>query len=214
MDSANGAAEKTGTNERRYELLCGVLLAVFASLLAVVDMGGGKAGNDELLANTDRAEAYAWYSSKSIKQALAEGQRDILQSLTGADALAADHSAGAGEAVARLTAKIERYEREKDEILRGSAAVGEANWAQDVDGELGKITGAQEYEALAGELGEAGDVFDNASLFLQLCLVLGAVSLLFSSAPPRWVLFSAMLIAGLIGAAYGISAWLRYLAIG
>jgi len=214
MDSESSTTESSRGTERRYELLCGVLLAIFASLLAVIDMGGGKAGNDELLANSDSAEAYAWYSSKSIKQSLAEGQRDILESLLNAGALATDQSAGSGEAVTRLTAKIERYASEKDEILRGSSTVGEEHWAQDVDGELGRITGAQEYEALAAQLAGIGDVFDSASLYLQLCLVLGAVSLLFGSAAPRWVLFTAMLVSGLIGTGYGISAWLSYLAIG
>jgi len=33
---------------------------------------------------------------------------------------------------------------EKTEILLGSKQVGQANWAQDLDGEMGKIVGVKE----------------------------------------------------------------------
>ena len=59
-----------------------------------------------------------------------------------------------------------------------SAAVGEANWTQEVDGQLGRVIGAKQRELTINKLSDAGDVFDFGTLCLQLSLVLGAIGLL------------------------------------
>ena len=71
----------TDAKKRLYEILFGVTLAVFAAVLAVADLGGGKYGGDEGLASNEKASALMWYQSKSIKQTLAEGQSETLRSL-------------------------------------------------------------------------------------------------------------------------------------
>jgi hypothetical protein len=92
-----------------------------------------------------------------------------------------------------------RYAREKNEILLGSKAVGEENWAQDFNGEMGGIVGATEWDARARELGDAGGKFDLATLLLQLAVVLGPISLVSSTPIVRKSFFRATVLVGLLG---------------
>ena len=101
----------------------------------------------------------------------------MLKSLESSGVIKADAQKSIQDHIQKLDKKIEKYEKEKKEILLGSEAVGKENWIQDVDGELGKITGAKELEATLSKLGMAGGKFDLASLFYQMSLVLGAISL-------------------------------------
>jgi hypothetical protein len=195
-----------------FELICGLALVVLAALLAINDLGAGKFGGDELEARSHAEKAYAWYASKSLKENLAEGQRDMLSTLRAASLVAEDKASAVDAIVERLNAEAARYGREKKEILLGSDVVGKANWAQDIDGELGRVRGATRWESQADAFGAAGDVFDTATLFLQLCLVLGAISLILKDPRLRWTFFSGMLILGGIGIA--ISARAFFMAFG
>ena len=68
-------------SENRLELITGLLIAVFAAILAIVDLGAGKFGKEQILANNQKTEAYQWYQSKSIKQTLTESHRDLINNL-------------------------------------------------------------------------------------------------------------------------------------
>ena len=70
--------EKINT-ESRFELLTGLLIAVFAAILAIIDLGSGKYAKEQLIANNQKTEAYQWYQSKSIKQTLAESQCELVK---------------------------------------------------------------------------------------------------------------------------------------
>lgn len=193
----------------RFELLCGITLAVFAACLAINDLGGGKFGDDELLANGHAEQAYSWYASKGLKENLAEGQLDLLQSLIDAGTVAPEKVTGLEKNIAGLKEDIARYKKEKKEILLGSAGVGKENWIQDIDGKLGQVTGAKEHEALAAGLGRAGDLFDFGTLFLQLCLVIGAISLILKNPGQKKLFYGACVVLGLIGAVYSAFAFLQ-----
>jgi hypothetical protein len=106
-----------------------------------------------------------------------------------------------------------RYGKEKKEILLGSAQVGRAGWAQEVDGELGRLTGAQEWEKQAVGLGSAGDVFDLATFFLQVCLVIGAISLVVQHEKLRRTLYGLMLALGLTGTVCAVLAFTQAAAV-
>ena len=201
--------EQEEKKERRFELLIGVVLAVFAAVMAVCDLGAGKYGDDEMIANQKQTETYNWYQSKSIKQTLAEGQRDMLQALVNNNAIEMKAVAGVDTFIAELNTSVKRYKKEKDEILKGSVAVGKENWVQDVEGELGKIKGANEWKSEAEKLGSAGDVFDRATLFLQMCLVFGAIALIVNAKNLRWIFFLMMTGLGAIGAFYTVMAYLN-----
>ncbi|MDO9280585.1 MAG: DUF4337 family protein [Pseudomonadota bacterium] len=95
------AAPDDDSGARRFELLAGLTLAVFAAVLAVVDLGGGKYGDDEIIGTNEKASLYQWYQSKSIKQAIVEQQQGLLTALLDAGAVA---PAGIGAVTAQIAA--------------------------------------------------------------------------------------------------------------
>jgi uncharacterized protein DUF4337 len=192
---------------KRFELLCGISIAVIAAVLSISDLGAGKFGDDELLAHNEKSGAYLWYQSKGIKETLVEGQRDTLQALMAANSIADEQKPAVQQLLTKLDTRIARYGREKNEILKGSATVGRANWSQEVDGKLGHVTGAAEWEAKAAALGGAGDMFDYASLFLQLALVLGAISLVTQNPKSRLAFFAFMVILAVAGMGFSVVAF-------
>lgn len=202
--------EESGKN---FEILCGVVIAFFAAVLAITDLGAGKYGDDELIAHNEKNNAYFWYQSKGIKETMVEGQRDTLKALATAGAIDPSQRETVDKLIASLDKKIARYDKDKQEILLGSKAVGQANWSQEVDGKLGQVTGGKEHEVTAAKLGEAGDQFDYSTLFLQLCLVLGAISLVVQGAGLRRAFFITMLVLGIIGCVFSVIAFMKAFAI-
>lgn len=191
--------------DKNFEVRCGVVIAIFAAIMAVSDLVAGKFGDDEIIGANDKAAAYMWYQSKSIKETLVEGEKSLLQSLKQAGAINSASIKGVDGHISQLDRKILRYKKEKNEILKGSKTVGPENWAQDLNGELGKIIGAQEIETHLASLSTAGDRFDMASLMFQVCLVLGALSLILKKPSLQTMFFSGMCVLGFIGT--GIAAW-------
>ncbi|HKH49654.1 MAG TPA: DUF4337 family protein [Thermoanaerobaculia bacterium] len=208
---ASAAGEE---KERRFEIWCGLVLALFAAALAVTDLGAGKYGDDELIAHNEKNGAYLWYQSKGIKETLVEGQRDTLQALILAGSIRPDQVPAIEKVIASMDADATRYGKEKKEILLGSKTVGQESWAQDVDGEMGKVIGANEWEAQALGLGKAGDIFDYSTFFLQLCLVAGAISLILQIDRMRWTFFFSMVLLGLVGTGFSVVAFLTAGAVG
>lgn len=64
------------------------------------------------------------------------------------------------------------------------------------------------------DLGGAGDTFDLSTLFLQICLVLGAISLVVQGAGARRSFFLGMIILGLVGSVFTVLAFQQAFAIG
>jgi hypothetical protein len=205
MTTDDSKQEEKGS---KFELLCGFGLAVFAAVLALNDLAAGKYGDDELLASNERTASYMWYQSKGIKETTLEGEKGFLQALLDTSSVTEDKRASVDARMTTLTRDLERYRKEKREILLGSAQVGEEGWTQEVDGKKGQITGAKEWETRQKLLGEVGDIFDRGTLFLQLCLVGGAISLIIKNPRSQNWYFGGMVILGIIGAvftAYGYS---------
>ena len=214
IEAAPAAEREPEETGRNFEVLCGVVIALFAAILAVTDLGAGKFGDDELIAHNEKNNAYLWFQSKGIKETLVEGQRDTLKTLVQADSIRPEQLAAIEGLIGSLDAKAARYGKEKTEILQGSAAVGQANWVQDVDGEMGKVVGAKGWESQASALGGAGDTFDMATLFLQICLVVGAISLVVQSAGTRRAFFLGMIALGAVGTVFSVLAFQQAFAIG
>jgi hypothetical protein len=200
--------------KKHFETWCGVVIAVFAAVLAIADLGAGKYGDDELIAHNEKGGAYLWYQSKGIKETLVEGQRDTLKALVDAGSIKPEQLPAIQTMIQSLDGDATRYGKEKKEILLGSKAVGQENWVQDVGGEMGKVTGAQEWQAKADALGDVGDVFDYSTLFLQLCLVLGAMSLILQDAKLGRAFFIAMIVLGAIGTGFAVMAFMQAGSIG
>lgn len=200
--------------EKRFETWCGLVIALFAAVLAITDLGAGKYGDDELIAHNEKGGAYLWYQSKGIKETLVEGQRDTLKALVEAGSIKPEQLPAISKMVESLDADAARYGREKREILQGSKTVGQENWAQDVGGEMGKVIGAQEWQAKADALNDVGDVFDYATFFLQICLVMGAISLILQDAKLGRTFFTTMIVLGLIGTGFALMAFVQAGAVG
>jgi len=189
-----------------FEIKTGVFIAIFAAFMAVNDLFAGKYGDDEIMNTNNKAAAYQWYQSKSIKQSLAEGESSLLSSLLESNAIAAKSEDGIKNHINKLNFKIKKYEKEKAEILLGSKQVGKENWIQDVDGELGKVIGAKEIEKNLEILGSAGDKFDLATLFFQICLVIGAIAIIIKQEKMQMLFFVFMIVLGCFGTLFSYQA--------
>ena len=122
-------------NSSSFEMRCGAVIAIFAALMAITDLLAGKYDADEIIGTNDKAMAYSWYQSKSIKETLVQGEISLLKSLKEANAIQKSAIIGVDNHLADLAKKSVQYKKEKDEILRGSKTVGQENWVQDVGGE-------------------------------------------------------------------------------
>jgi hypothetical protein len=211
----NGAAAAAAEEQResRFQTAAALLIALFAAVLALNDLASAKFEGDQMMASNEQASAYAWYQSKSTKQGMVEGQLDMLTVLRDSGMIDPAKGAELNEVLSKLEGKVDRYDKEKDEILNGSSAVGQENWAQDIKGELGKVIGAEQYKQYAYGMDAAGNVFDLANLFLQLCLVLGAICLLFHQAGPRHAFFWGMNVCGGTGLVFAVLALLAALKV-
>lgn len=196
---------KENENNISYETKCGIIIAVFAAIMAITDLFAGKYGDDEIILTNEKAAAYNWYQSKSIKETLLEGEKSLLESLVDAGAIQARSVEGISDHIAKIEKKLNRYKKDKTEILLGSQQVGKENWSQDIDGQLGQVTGAKEIEKQLTVLSSAGDKFDMSSLFFQVCLVFGALSLVLKNEKTQKFFFHSMIGLGIIGT--GLSIW-------
>jgi hypothetical protein len=211
ISSSTASTESKGVN---WEAWFGLALSIFAAILAINELGGGKFGDDEIQLGNEKSKAYAWYQSKSIKESLVKGQADLVDVLIQGGAIAPDKTQSMLTLQQNLKAEVHRYKKEKDEILRGSKAVGEANWAQDIDGKMGVVVGAQEIETQQNKLSEAGDHFDFGTLFLQISLVLGAIGLIVKRDALRLYFLAGLVGLGSVGAVYCYLGYRSALAAG
>lgn len=207
MNGESSETQEAEAQNRRWEPYLAGALAIFASVLAINELGAGKYGEDELKLSNEKTSTYLWYQSKGIKEGIAEGQRDLLRSFSEGGMIRAEVKERVDKLAVDLDTRVERYKKERKEILLGSKTVGEKNWAQEVDGQLGRVVGAKEIEASIELLSRAGDRFDAATLALQLCLVAGALGLLVRRPHLRVVFFVATLVLGATGAAFSVGAF-------
>lgn len=184
--------------KHNWEVWFGLALSIFAAVLAINELGGSKFGDDEIQLGNEKTKSYMWYQSKSIKESLSKGQADLISVLLDGGAITPDKAPAMRELNSKLNNEVQRYKKEKEEILKGSKTVGEANWVQDIDGKMGLVVGARELEEQQSKLSEAGDKFDLGTLFLQISLVLGAIGLIVKQdAIRRYFLFGLVALGSL-----------------
>ena len=206
-DSDNPGQNAQTTNANRLERKIGLTLALFAAVLAVVDLGAGKYGDDEIIGTNEKASLYQWYQSKSIKQSIIEQEAQLLSGLLQAGAVTADGSRAVQQQLRAARASIARYDGEKREILLGSAAVGPKGQILEVDGVKGQVFGTKPWQQKLSILGEAGDSFDLATLWLQIALVFGAISLIINSNKLKKAFYYALVAGALLGTGFGVQGF-------
>ena len=191
---------------KKFEIFCGILMALFGAFLVVVQLMGDNNNETRLKAQNKATSTYAWFNAKGIKQNLIEGERDTLKSLLLAGIIPNDKRAAVKKHIQTLEKKIKKYKKEKTEILLGSKKVGKANWVQDIDGEFGKVIGAKEWDEMIELTDKVDNIFDFATLFMQLALIIGAISLIFKRPVMKWAFFVIMIALNAVGGTYAIIA--------
>ena len=201
--------EGTVSEGKNIELFIGVLIAVFAAILSINDLGGGRYGDDEMIAHKESAAMYEWSQAKSIKSILCQNQLQSLTTLEVTNTIKEGHEKIVDSIKNAQSKDIARYKKEMDEIRNGSANIDKKDWVikDEKTGALGTVIGAAEWKAEAEKLGEAGDKFDLASLFLQICIVFGAISLVIQKTSTRKMFLYLMIVMGVVGTYFMVHAY-------
>lgn len=182
----------------------GVLIIIFVGLLAVMKVISSGLEEQIAIANYKQVSYSNWYNAKSIKQVLKQGERDYLISLVNAGLVAEDKSNEIQARIQLTTDLSIKYDEEKIEILEGSANTPKASWAQDLDGELGKIIGIKQWEQISINYYRVVAKMDIAVLFLQIGVVFGVLGLIVDANLNLQRVFTGiMAITGLIGIILG-----------
>lgn len=193
----------------RAEAVGGVLIALFAALMAISQMVNGELEEEMMIAHNNVVSYSNWYQSKSIKESLKESELDYLTALISSGIVTDDKVQVIEEKIASVQKNINKYSAEKIEILKGSAFVGKENWKQDIEGEMGIITGVKEWQQLAATYDYATKKFDYGMLFFQICIVLGAVCIIIYDNPIlQKSLIILMIIFGITGTILSIYGYL------
>ena len=187
----------------RFETTSGLIISIIASFLAFIQIMDDNFGAEELKAVNEKAQAYQWQQAKGIKQNLVEGQIGLIETLIKSETINSDHVASLNGDLTKLKKKVERYEKEKNEILNGSESVGKDNWVQDVNGEMGKVIGAKDWEKKIQYYGEKGDKMAFSSMFLQISIMMGGLALILQEKKLKLFFFYSTMILGLIGIVFG-----------
>ena len=160
-------------------------IALFTAIITTVGalfsyMGGATQANAGLYKNnaaikkTEASNQWNYFQAKSTKQALAEASRD----LSPADKREA------------FQAKIDRYEREKNEI-KGEAEKIEAE--------------AKDWDKKSDDQMHLHHRWAQATTVLQVSIALAAIVLLTRKRPLQWAMFAT----GILGMGLGVMAWLH-----
>lgn len=214
MDKENTVADKNSDqDESKFQLICAAIMAIFASIGVLSSTYSAITGTGFLNSSQLAAQAYSWYQAKSIKETILNTNKDFSLFLKKNLAESDDKSKAIDEYTAALDKDIQRLDNEKSEILKGSKNIDQSKWSQEVEGQLGQIIGAKEIDVTTQKYGLSSDYFTYATIYIQLCLVIGALALIVSITVPRNIFFVMMVGLGLYGTYLSIQGYILYSAI-
>ena len=160
------------------EAIGSILLVLFASLMAIAELVNNNLEEEMMISHNQQVNYSNWYQAKSIKQNLKESELDYLNTMMESGIIPDSKAQNFKNRIAQTKALVLKYEAEKTELLVGSANIPREHWSQDLDGEMGKIIGMNEWEKLTREFDDATQKFDLAKLLFQICIVLSAVCII------------------------------------
>lgn len=199
----NKTEEKPETTPRmlkRTEAIGGILIAVFAAFMAITELVNNNLEEEMMISHNKLVNYSNWYQSKSIKQSLKESELDYLNVLLDTGIIPEDRIKHVRTKIQQTKALTLKYEAEKTEILVGSSNVPREHWSQDLDGEMGKIIGINEWEKLTQKYDTATQKLDLGKLLFQISIVLGALCIIIHDNKKLQKNFIAlMLVFGTIG---------------
>lgn len=194
------ATMEVSVASEKAEAIGGVLIAVFAALMAISQLVNGELEEEMMIAHNKVVNYSSWYQSKSVKESLKEGELNYLLTLMDANMVPDEKAMSVTIKIEEVKQKIDKYRSEKREILLGSSNLPKEDWAQDLNGEMGKIVGVKEWEQLAVDYDIATKKFDIGMLFFQISIVLGAICIIiYNNANLQQMFIKIMIIFGLIG---------------
>jgi preprotein translocase subunit SecF len=186
QDRAATKAKEKREGWTKYTSLSIVIIAVFA---AIATQWGGKyssrtlvALNKSTLKQGMASDAWGYYQAKSIKQRVAQSERDLL--IRGIDT----NSAAGKKELAAIEAKIAKYDAEMTKIT---------DQAKALEKERDDATGSADHSSLqGGAMGGAVSIFSIAIALGSICLVV----------KKKWLWFLAIALA-LAAVGQMIHAW-------
>lgn len=183
------------------ENIFALIIALTTCFYALANAYNGRAWGNVTTLYTDKANAYQWFQSKGVREYLSNHQIEYLELQKKTSVLSPESLRLYETELNSLHAAVSKIKKEKAEILLGSSVVGEANWAQELNGKMGIIFGAKQIEADIDKYNRAWSYFEQAGIMLQMCLGFAAIGLVVKSS--RLKFFSIAIIFSLIG----ISLW-------
>ncbi|MFC4097057.1 DUF4337 family protein [Euzebyella saccharophila] len=197
------------SQSRKIEERGGVLIIFFVALLAIMEVINNSFEKKITDADNNEVSYSDWYNAKSIKQVMKENERDFLIALLSTGMIDRERSAAMKEKIEKTKQLVIKYEAEKTEILMGSANIPPSSWAQDLDGEMGKIIGLREWREKAKTLKETVGKINMGILFLQISVVFGVVCLIIQENPKLQQTFTWLMIgSGFIGIALSLYGYI------
>lgn len=182
----------------------GVLIIIFVGLLAVMKVVTSGLEEEIAIANYKHVSYSNWYNAKSIKQVLKEGEHDYLISLVNAGLVAEEKSNEIQARIQMTNDLSKKYDKEKTEILEGSANIPKSSWTQDLEGEFGKIIGLKQWEKISANYFKVVAKMDIGILFLQIGVVFGVLGIIVDVHHNlQRVFVLIMAVTGLIGILFG-----------
>jgi len=174
----NTPTKKTRKKRKSKEAIGSVLIVLFAALMAVAELVNNNLEEQMMISHNQQVNYANWYQAKSIKQNLKESELDYYNVLMESGIIPDNKTQNFKNKIAYTKSLVLKYEAEKTEILVGSSNIPREYWAQDLDGEMGKIIGVNEWEKLTRQYDNATQKFDLGKLFFQICIVLSMVCII------------------------------------
>jgi hypothetical protein len=190
------------------EMRIAYFIAFFAAALSFIDIGANNYRDKEIVGVNKKMTEYSLYHSKVLKETLIQAERDLLYDLMRAGAVVANDTSIIYDRLRKFDKSLLMIKSQQTELMNGSVADAPTQWSMpNINNELGKIKGLQNWEYEVEQLDLAGDKFDLASLMLELCLVMGAMGLLVQFPQAKNFFRWLMIAFGTLGIGFGVMGY-------
>ena len=209
MTKSESKSVTTKFKIQRTEVIVGLLIIFFAFLMSVMQITNSNL-NDKMMIAYNKLISYTnWYQSKSIKKSLKEGEVNYYDALLLSNTIPEKNRHKIKSKIAASKSLVLKYEAEKAEILIGSSNIPKEYWAQDINRELGKITGINQWESTTIKYDQAINRFDISILFFQVGIILGAVCIItYGHTNIQKALLICMFLFGILGICIALNGYM------
>lgn len=148
---ASGHGPSIPAHDRR----TAALIAVFAAILALIELGSNSSQNQFIAKNVETADLWAFFQAKTIRKTVLQAEKELLERLT-----VGSFDASLVEHIKDLESDIDRYDNEP------------------VDGRQDLMKRAREAEQARSAALRIFDQFEFSAAFLQFAIVLASLSII------------------------------------